>query len=119
MYYGKKITYRKLFDEIDIVARAFNALGVKKGEIVTLTVLTLPETVYLFFALNKLGAVANSIDPRTNKERLRNYIKNTNSKLVFTIDKYSQVFSKAINGTDIKQGVITSAKNSLPSSKKI
>ncbi len=119
LYYGRKITFRSLFEEVDVVAKGLVAIGVKRGDIVTLTVPTLPETVYLFFALNKLGAVANSIDPRTNEERLRTYMKNTNSKIVFTIDKYSQVLSRAINGTDIKQGVIVSAKNSLPCNKKM
>lgn len=29
-YYGHKITYQKLFDEIDRTAKAFSAIGVKK-----------------------------------------------------------------------------------------
>ena len=32
MYYGKKISYKVLFEQIDKTAKAFSALGVKNGD---------------------------------------------------------------------------------------
>lgn len=113
LYYGRKITFSELFAQVDTVARALMGLGVKSGDCVTLLLPTLPETIYLFYALNKIGAIANSIDPRTNESRLRDYINLTNSKIVFCIDKYIEVCIKAISGTAVVQGVLVSAAQSL------
>lgn len=113
LYYGRKITFLELFAQVDTVARALMGLGVKSGDCVTLLLPTLPETIYLFYALNKIGAIANSIDPRTNGCRLQDYINLTNSKIVFCIDKYIDVCVKAISGTAVVQGVLVSAAQSL------
>lgn len=113
LYYGRKISFAELFERIDVVAKALIGLGVKNGDCVTLTLPTLPETVYLFYALNKIGAIVNSIDPRTNESRMRDFINLTNSKIIFCIDKYIDVCAQAISGTSIMQGVLIDAAQSL------
>ena len=62
-YLGKKSTYAQMFARIDNAAKAFANLGVKQGELVSLCMLTMPETVYSVYGLNKIGAVCNLIDP--------------------------------------------------------
>lgn len=114
LYQGRRITFEQMFQQIEIVARALVAISINVGDIVTLTLPTTPETVYLFYALNKLGAVANFIDPRTNITRIRKYILDTNSEYIFTIDKYSKAVMEAVQETRVKFGVILSAKTSLP-----
>lgn len=114
LYYGRKISFREMFENIDQVAKSLTAMGVKEDDIVTITIPSMPETIYLFYALNRIGAIVNSIDPRTNEKRLRTFINGTNSKLLFTVDRYSQVLSRAINDTNIEKGVIISPKDSLP-----
>ena len=53
-YFGKKISYGKLLDEVDRCAGAFAAAGVKKGDIVAAATVTIPEMVYALYGLNKL-----------------------------------------------------------------
>lgn len=119
IYFNKKYTYREIIDSIENTAKSLINMGVKKGDIVTICMPTLPETTYLFYALNRIGAVANMIDPRTNEERIRSFINNTNSEYIFAIDIYSEKISRAIEGTSITKGVITSASNSLHGVKKV
>ena len=59
VYFGNKITYRELFENIDKAARAFSAIGIKEGDIVTGIAPSVPEIIYSFYALNKIGAVSN------------------------------------------------------------
>ena len=49
-YYGFKMTYKKFFDIVDRVANSFAALGVKKGDILTICSPTYPETIYSNYA---------------------------------------------------------------------
>lgn len=48
-YFGKKITYGQVFDEIEATAKAFSALGVKKGDVVIICTVNTPEMVYALF----------------------------------------------------------------------
>lgn len=81
-FFDKRITYRKMFQYIDDAAQSLSQMGVKKGDYVTFCVPTIPETIYLFYALNKIGAAGNFIDLRTNPERILKYINMTDSKVV-------------------------------------
>ena len=92
-YFGNRISYREMFSKIDRAAAAFAALGVQRGDIVSLCMLTAPETVYVFYALNKLGAISNIIEPRVNVEQIRDRINATNSKLLIMTDVLGEKLS--------------------------
>ena len=47
------------------------------------------ETVIAFYALNRLGAVADMLDPRSNKEQLKFYLKENESKVLILFDACS------------------------------
>ncbi len=81
-YYNNKITYKEMFENIEKYANMLKNYGIKKGDIVSLIMPTMPEIVYLKYALNRIGATSYLIDPRTNPERMLGYINNSNSKLV-------------------------------------
>lgn len=82
-YLGKKISFTSFFSSVQACAKALKAIGVKYGDIVTLALPTAPETVYLFYALNRIGAISNAMDPRLKKTDFLRSIKETNSKYVF------------------------------------
>lgn len=119
IYYEKEIPYKDVIEKINEAAKSLVSMGVKEGDVVTLCMPTIPETVYLFYALNRIGAIANMIDPRTNIERIEHFINNSSSKYVFAVDVYSEKINKALENTNIEQAVITSASTSLPTTKKI
>ena len=58
-FYGKKISYEKLLRRIDKTAQAFAARGIRTGDAVTICLPNIPQALDCFYALNKLGAVAN------------------------------------------------------------
>ncbi|MBR3117136.1 MAG: acyl--CoA ligase [Bacilli bacterium] len=112
-YYGKKINYKTLFKEIDKTARALVSYGVKKGDTVSIASVTTPEVIYLFYALNKLGAVANMVDPRTNEDRLIEIFNKTNSKLIFSINLLNPRIEKIKDKLKANTFVTISAYDSL------
>lgn len=118
-YYGQKFTYGQLFTHIEQVARAFSALGTKAGDIVVICAVNTPEMVFVFYALNRLGAIANMVDPRTNIDGLREYIKESDANIVFTVDLAYPAIKKAIKGTSVKQIITVSPAASLPQLKQI
>ena len=77
-YFGAKITYKEFFNTIEAVAKAFVSVGVKEGEIVSIVAPTTPESIYCVYALNRIGAIANLIDPRLSVENIEKKIKCSN-----------------------------------------
>src|SRR6059036_1365044 len=60
---GRRITYGELKTRVDRVAAGFKALGIGSGDVVTIQLPNWVEFAYVFFALERLGAVANQIGP--------------------------------------------------------
>ncbi len=113
-YYGHKFTYAQLFGRVEQAAKAFAALGVKAGDIVMVCTVNTPEMVFAFYALNRLGAISNMVDPRTNIDGLREYIRESGAKVILTVDLAYPAIKKAMEGTAAAQVVVISPADSLP-----
>ena len=85
-YLGKKINYATFFSAVEACAKSLKAMGIQSGDIVTLALPTAPETIYIFYALNRIGAVSNAMDPRLKASEFLHSIKETDSKYVFATD---------------------------------
>lgn len=112
-YYGRKFTYGQLFDGIEKAAKAFSALGVRKGEIVVVCTVNTPEMVYALYALNRLGAIANMVDPRTNVDGIHEYILESDARFVMTINLAYSAIVKAAKGTSVQRIIVVSPADSL------
>lgn len=113
-YYGKKITYEVLFKNIEKATQAYKSLGVKKGDIVTLCTITTPEIIYSFYALNRLGAIANMVDVRYTQQAIENYLKEVKSKYFVTLDICYPKIKNIINNTAVEKVITISPINSIP-----
>lgn len=117
-YFGKKISFSELFKNIDQTANAFVSIGVKPNDIITVCAVSIPETIYLFYGLNKIGAISNMVDPRTSIEGIREYIKEANSSIIMCIDIVLPKIIEAMNGTNVKSIIVLSPADSLPQPQK-
>ena len=104
-YYGRLIRYKELFRMIERTARSLYEFGVRKGDIVTVCLPTVPEAVYLIYALNYIGAIPNMLDPRYNEKLLSYCLKESPSKLLFTFDGCYQKFLK-IEGNELPDRIV-------------
>ena len=118
-YYGKDISFDELTIKIDQTANAFAAAGVKSGDIVSFLSVQIPETIAAVYALNKLGAAANTIDPRMDVSSIERMIKASGSKILVTIDLAFAKVEKIIKSIDQDLIVVQSAAESLPFVKKV
>ncbi len=85
-YYGRRFTFTRFFQEADRAAAAFAAWGVTKGETVSFLSVSVPETLFAIYGLNKLGATANLIDPRMGLEFIYQMIEASGSRYLICVD---------------------------------
>ena len=83
---GKKISYSTFIDNVDIFASKLYAYGVRKNQVVTLVSPNVPETIYTFYALNKIGAIVLVVHPLIPPMVLNEAMESVESKLVIFPD---------------------------------
>lgn len=113
-YYGKKITYKKFFEEVTAIADSLNYLGIKKGETVSICMLNSLETVYLMFAINKIGAISNLLCAMDSDKEIIAHINDTNSNYLFTLDIFSERIRNIIDDTGIISVFVANVTQSMP-----
>lgn len=111
-FFGSHINYFKLFKNIEATAKAFQEYGIKKGKFATICSAGVPETVYSFYALSKLGAVANMIAPHFEKRDLIARIDDCESDILIIMDEFYPELKDAIKNSRIKNVVILPTLNS-------
>ena len=105
-YFGTEITYGAMFEEIRKVANALIRHNVKTGDYVSICLPNIPEIVYFVYALNKIGAVACLIDPRTNAEGILERANDTNSKILITVTDIIKNKIKLISNDLVAEKII-------------
>ena len=64
------LTMDRLKEEVEVYAKSFLAMGVKKGDVVPLCLQTNNESIIAFFALNKIGAISTFLNATANKDEI-------------------------------------------------
>ena len=100
-YFGKKISFKEYISKIDDTARSLYNLGIGKGDIITVMSVCNPEIEILLYALNKLGAVMNLIDVRSDYKQIKKYINEVKSDTVFVMDNFLPEFDKAMKDDEV------------------
>lgn len=91
-YYGAKFNYKYVRERVEKVACALKNIGVKKGDYVSLCIFIAPEVIYLVYAINKLGAIVNFINPFELDEVVPVNVTKVNSQFLFTFDMFAHKF---------------------------
>ena len=113
LFFGKKITYDKMFAQIDRTAKALAFYGVSNRDNVAICMPALPETVYLILALNKIGANAILLNPLFDEQQLLNRINETDAQLLFVANELYERVKNILPDSTIKTIVSCPAVNSL------
>lgn len=118
-YFGKTITYGEFFEGILKAETGLRRFGVKEGDIVSAIAVSTPEILYLFYAMNKLGAVSNWIDPRKGIEEVKRNITMTESKLCIVQDIFLERLGTDLISVSGVSFVLVTLKKSMPFPKKL
>ena len=112
-YYGTLITYKELFHKINQAANSFRSQGIRRGDIVTICMPNTPEALISFYALNKIGAIANMIHPLSGEQEIKEYLTSTHSVMLIMIDICYEKVKNVIKETDVYKTIVTSASDSM------
>ncbi len=112
-YFGHKISYKKLFANIEKCTKSLRRIGIKRGDCVTLCTAGVPEAIYIVLACSRIGAIANFINPLFTDEQVIDRINETEAKWIFILDEMYHFISVSLNKTCIENVVIIPVTNSI------
>lgn len=113
-YFGRKITYADFIVQVKRTTAALRAMGVQKGEILTVVSVMTPEIIYLFYAADRMSATLNLVDPRYSAEGIHDYITEVNSRILVCLNVTYDRCVQAAKRTHVEKVLVLSPANSLP-----
>lgn len=112
-FMGKSTTYQTLINEIKKCAKALRTIGVREGDRVTIALPNCPQAIYMFYAINLIGAVANMIHPLSAEKEIEFYLKDSGSVTAITLDQFYSKFENVRHNTNVVNIIIASVKDEL------
>lgn len=87
----RRYSFEQINSNVDCVAKALLALGVAKGDKVTLWMPNCPEWIFTFLALSKIGAVTVPINTRFRAVDLQYVVRQSKSRFFISVDRSGPV----------------------------
>ncbi|MBN2160950.1 MAG: AMP-binding protein [Spirochaetes bacterium] len=120
---GVKATYAQFLDTVEATAKGLMALGVKRGDNVSVWTANLPEWLYLQFGLSMIGAVLVTVNTNYKSHELEYILGHSDSTTLVLMEgyrdtNYYDTARSVIKGLDASRPGETNSKN-LPMLKNI
>lgn len=112
-FMGKSTTYEEMIGEIVKCAKALRTIGVRENDKVTIAMPNCPQAIYMFYAVNLVGAIANMIHPLSAEKEIEFYLNESESVTAITLDQFYNKFESVRENTKVVNIIIASVKDAL------
>ena len=106
VFQGKKTSYAAFLTRIDAAARGLVAMGIGKGDRVTICMPNTPQALDCFYALNRIGAIPNMIHPLSAAKEIEFYLNFSKSKAILTLDQFYAKVASVLPALDAPTTVL-------------
>lgn len=106
-FYGRRTSYAAFVRRIERAARAFLAAGIRPGDAVTICMPNTPQALDCFYALDRIGAIANMIHPLSAPTEIVYYLTVSNSRMILTVDLFYEKIEDALAGVPQPVTILT------------
>lgn len=112
-FMGRPIPYRIMIDQINLCAKSLRVLGIREDDRVTIAMPNCPQAIYMLYAVNLVGAVANMIHPLSAEKEIENYLNMSDSVMVVTLDQFYHKIEAIRKNTKVQNVIIARVKDEL------
>ena len=89
-FMGKETTYRTFAGRIDAAAKGLTAMGLKRGDRITICMANTPQALDCFYACNRIGVIPNMIHPLSAAKEIAFYLNFSKSKAILTLAQFHE-----------------------------
>ena len=112
-FMGSPTTYRRLVQQVEQCAKALKTIGVREGDKVTIAMPNCPQAIFMFYAVNLVGGIANMIHPLSAEKEIEFYLNESESVTAITLDQFYDKFENVRQNTKVVNIIIASVKDEL------
>lgn len=112
-FMGRSTTYEEMVLRINRCARALKTIGIREGDKVTIAMPNCPQAIYMFYAVNLVGGIANMIHPLSAEKEIEFYLNESESVTAITLDQFYHKFEAIRENTKLVNIIIASVKDAL------
>jgi long-chain acyl-CoA synthetase len=112
-FMGRSTNYRRMFEQIEKCAKALRTIGVRENDCVTIALPNCPQAIYMFYAVNMVGAIANMIHPLSAEKEIEHYLNSSHSVTAITLDQFYHKFENIRANTGVVNIIIASIRDEL------
>ena len=116
IFYGRKMSYKELKDQIDRFATALHGLGVRKGDKIALLLLNSPQFIIAYMGALKAGAILTAISPLYVSPEIKYQLEDSGAKIIVCLDILYDSVERS--GVKLDAAILTGIGEYLPSMKK-
>ena len=114
-FFGRSVSFNTLIIKIEEVAKALLEAGVKEGDAVTFMLPNCPQAVAVYYAISRVGGIANMIHTLSPPANIVLYMNKVHSRFIVTLDSLYKNVKQATNELDNGITVIyTSIADEMP-----
>ncbi len=112
-FMGHPTTYRRMMLMINRCARSLRTIGVREGDCVTIAMPNCPQAIYMFYAVNCIGAIANMVHPLSSEKEIEFYLNESRSVTVITLDQFYAKIEAIRQNTNVVNVIIARIRDEL------
>jgi long-chain acyl-CoA synthetase len=116
VFYGRKMSYKELREQVDRFATALTDMGIKKGDKIALLLLNSPQFMIAYYGALKAGATLTAISPVYVSSEIKYQIEDSGSRMLICLDILYDNVEKS--GAKLDAVILTSIGEYLPGMKK-
>ena len=113
-FQGRSTSYGEMLANINRCAKALRAIGIRENDKVTIIMPNCPQAIYMFYALNAVGAIANMVHPLSAEKEIEFYIEKSHSVAAITLDQFYYKLEKVRKNVKLNTLIIASIRDELP-----
>ena len=110
---GKVVTYSELDENANKAANALAGLGIKKGDRVAIMLPNIPEFVYTFFGIQKLGAVAVPFNTMYKGREITHILNDSGAKAIVALSNFANLINEVRDDVPSLEHVILTGQRTL------
>ncbi|HZC40362.1 MAG TPA: AMP-binding protein [Streptosporangiaceae bacterium] len=119
IFFGRKISYRRLAKLSDRFADALRGLGIHKGDRVAMILPNSPQQTISFYGILRRGAVVVQHNPLYTAAEHHQQLMDSGAKAVVVFEKAYETVAAAATGTAVEHIIVTSLAEYLPAGKRL
>lgn len=106
------VNYDEMINDTVLLSKTFKELGIKKGDIISVSMPNFYQGVIVYLAANRIGAVTTFINSMSSIEEVLGYLNEFESSLFINFDKDSE-YNKKIKDNSKVKNIITLNKDEI------